>query len=133
MTKNSLSYEKFSTFLCRLRQWEDSNLELAASRIYFDLFLYIAQSHYSNRSINSKTIHNSIQHSQRNLAYALKKFKERELIYIEINMTDHRIKNILPTKKFCKLFKSYAEFINSNLCLNLKRKASSKSDVSATL
>jgi DNA-binding MarR family transcriptional regulator len=120
MSKEHQSIKRLSTFLYELREWESINLNLGKNQICFDLFLFIAKNHYSGLSINSKTLHNSIQYSQRNIAYTVSKFKAWDLIYLEQNPADNRIKNIFPTIKFCKLFEKYADFINSNLTNELR-------------
>jgi len=112
--------QRLSTFLYELREWENTNLNLSKSKICFDLFLFIAKNHYSGLSINSKTLHNSIAYSQRNIAYTVSKFKSWDLIYFENNPSDKRIKNIYPTIKFCKLFEKYADYINLNLTTDLR-------------
>ena len=120
MSKEHQSIKRLSTFLYELREWESINLNLGKNQICFDLFLFIAKNHYSGLSINSKTLHNSIQYSQRNIAYTVSKFKAWDLIYLDQNPADNRIKNIFPTIKFCKLFEKYADFINSNLTNELR-------------
>jgi DNA-binding MarR family transcriptional regulator len=120
MSEEHQSIKRLSTFLYELREWESINLNLGKNQICFDLFLFIAKNHYSGLSINSKTLHNSIQYSQRNIAYTVSKFKAWDLIYFEQNPADNRIKNIFPTIKFCKLFEKYADFINSNLTNELR-------------
>ena len=120
MSKEHQSIKRLSTFLYELREWESINLNLGKNQICFDLFLFIAKNHYSGLSINSKTLHNSIQYSQRNIAYTVSKFKAWDLIYLEQNPADNRLKNIFPTIKFCKLFEKYADFINSNLTNELR-------------
>ena len=120
MSKEHQSIKRLSTFLYELREWESINLNLGKNQICFDLFLFIAKNHYSGLSINSKILHNSIQYSQRNIAYTVSKFKAWDLIYLDQNPADNRIKNIFPTIKFCKLFEKYADFINSNLTNELR-------------
>jgi hypothetical protein len=120
MSKEHQSIKRLSTFLYELREWESINLNLGKNQICFDLFLFIAKNHYSGLSINSKILHNSIQYSQRNIAYTVSKFKAWDLIYLEQNPADNRLKNIFPTIKFCKLFEKYADFINSNLTNELR-------------
>ena len=120
MSKEHQSIKRLSTFLYELREWESINLNLGKNQICFDLFLFIAKNHYSGLSINSKILHNSIQYSQRNIAYTVSKFKAWDLIYLEQNPADNRLKNIFPTSKFCKLFEKYADFINSNLTNELR-------------
>jgi DNA-binding MarR family transcriptional regulator len=115
MSKEHLSIKEIAILLYTLREWEDANLNITKSKICFDLFLFIAKNHFSNQSINSKTIHNSIKYSQRNIAYTVSKFKEMDLIYLQSNPIDNRIKNIFPTTKFCSLYESYADFINSHI------------------
>ncbi len=120
MSKEHQSIKRLSTFLYELREWESINLNLGKNQICFDLFLFIAKNHYSGLSINSKILHNSIQYSQRNIAYTVSKFKAWDLIYLEQNPADNRLKNIFPTIKFCKLFEKYDDFINSNLTNELR-------------
>ena len=120
MTKENQSIKRLSTFLYELKEWEKINLNLGRNPICLDLFLFIARNHYSGLSINSKTLHNSIKYSQRNIAYTVSKFKKLDLIYFEKNSADNRIKNIFPTIKFCKLYEMYADFINSNLTNELR-------------
>ncbi len=123
-----LSTKEISIFLYTLREWEDINLNITKSKICFDLFLFIAKNYFSNKIINSKTIHNSIKYSQRNIAYTLSKFKEMDLIYLENNPSDNRLKNIFPTTKFCKLYESYADFINSHISTRLTPNHSQQTD-----
>ncbi len=121
MSNANLNIKRLSSFLYELREWENTHLNISKSKICFDLFLFIAKNHYSGLSINSKTLHNSIDYSQRNIAYTVSKFKAWDLIYFEKNLIDKRIKNLHPTIKFCKLYEAYAEFINSNLTIELRQ------------
>ncbi len=104
---NSKKLLNFSKGVMNIRFWEEKNFPLSQSRIAFDLFVFIANCHYSETQLTLKYLFNSLNYSERGVRYVLEQFVHNGWCEVVGSTSDKRFRHVVASVKLTSAFEAY--------------------------